>query len=102
MWLCPETAAYNHYLGVSESENPKSRKSAEQHFLKAIELDFASTASRIALAKLYIQVNLNRKAEQLLMQILKLDSENKDAQQLLQATGAPGSGRTGRHRSFFR
>jgi curved DNA-binding protein CbpA len=98
VWLCPEKAAYNHYLGVAESENPKSRKSAEQHFLKAIELDFTSTASRIALAKLYIQVNLNRKAEQLLMQVLEVDSENKEAQQLLQNLGGPGSSRAGRQR----
>jgi curved DNA-binding protein CbpA len=101
VWLCPEKAAYHHYLGVAESENPKSRKSAEQHFLKAIELDFASLASRIALAKLYIQVNLKRKAEQLLIQVLQVDSENREAQRLLQNTGEPDSSRTGRHRRPF-
>jgi hypothetical protein len=98
VWLCPEKAAYHHYLGVAESENPKSRKSAEQHLLKAIELDFASIASRIALARLYLQVNLTRRAEQLLVEVLQVDPENKEAQQLLQNAGDPDSRRTGRQR----
>jgi predicted Zn-dependent protease len=99
--LCPEKAAYHHYLGVAESENPKSRKSAEQHFLKALELDVVSIASRIALAKLYIQVNLNRKADHLLMEVLQLDSENKEAHRLLQSAGEPDSDRAGRRRHLF-
>ena len=47
-----EKAVYHHYLGVAESEMPKLRKSAEQHFLKAIELDTMTTESRLELAKL--------------------------------------------------
>jgi curved DNA-binding protein CbpA len=98
VWLCPEKAAYHHYLGVAESAIPRSRKSAEQHFLKSIELDFTSIASRMALAKLYIQVNLNRKAEQLLMQVLDMDSENEEARRLLQAIAHPDPNRAGRQK----
>jgi curved DNA-binding protein CbpA len=83
VWLRPEKAKYNHYLGVAESEFPKLRKSAEQHLLKALELDSASAASRLALAKLYIQVTLRRKAEQQLQELMRWDPENPEVLNLI-------------------
>ena len=73
VWLCPEKATYHYYLGVAESQVPKYRKSAEQHLLKAIELEDISAASHLALAKLYIDVRLPRKAELQLEQALRWD-----------------------------
>jgi curved DNA-binding protein CbpA len=83
VWLCPNKAKYNHYLGVAESEMPKLRKSAEQHLLKALELDNASAASRLALARLYIQVTLRRKAELQLQELTRWDPENPEVLKLL-------------------
>jgi tetratricopeptide (TPR) repeat protein len=83
VYLCPEKAVYHHYLGVAQSEIPKLRKKAEQHLLKALDLDSASVTSRLELAKLYLKVRLPRKAEMQLQQILRWDPENKEAQNLI-------------------
>ena len=83
VWLDPEKAVYHHYLGVAEAETPKLRKSAEQHFLKAIELNKMTLASRLELSKLYIKVELWRKAEQQLHYLLQLDPENQEVQKLI-------------------
>jgi curved DNA-binding protein CbpA len=82
VWLCPEKATYHYYLGVAESQVPKYRKSAEQHLLKAIELEDISAASHLALAKLYIEVRLPRKAELQLEQTLRWDPRNAEARKL--------------------
>ncbi len=82
VWLCPEKAVYNHYLGVAESEIPNLRKSAEQHLLKALELENSSTATRLELAKLYIKVMLRRKAEQQLQEVMRWAPNNREAQRL--------------------
>jgi curved DNA-binding protein CbpA len=83
VWLCPDKAAYNHYLGVAESQIPKLRKSAEQHLLKALELEDVSVDSHLALAKLYIDVKLPRKAEFHLQQVLRWNPQNAAARDLL-------------------
>ncbi|HTY61077.1 MAG TPA: DnaJ domain-containing protein [Acidobacteriota bacterium] len=82
VWLDPEKAAYHHFLGVAESEMPKLRKSAEQHFLKAIELNKSATASRLELAKLYIKVELRRKAEIQLQELMRWDPDNHEVKKL--------------------
>ena len=83
VWLDPEKAVYHHYLGLAESEIPRLRKSAERHFMKAIELNNTTTASRLELAKLYLKVQLWRKAEQQLNDLMHWDPENLEAQRLL-------------------
>lgn len=85
VWLCPEKAKYLHYLGVAESKIPRLRKTAEQHLLKAIELDDASAESHLELAKLYIEVHLPRKAELQLQQAILWGSENPEIQKLAAA-----------------
>ena len=82
VWLRPNKAAYNYYLGKAESEIPKLRKSAEQHLLKAIELEDLSADSHLALAKLYMTVMLPRKAEQQLDQALLWEPNNPEALKL--------------------
>jgi hypothetical protein len=82
VWLCPDKATYQYYLGVAESQIPKYRKSAEQHFLKAIELENMAAHSHLALAKLYIDVRLPRKAELQLEQALRWDPHNAEARKL--------------------
>jgi tetratricopeptide (TPR) repeat protein len=82
VWLRPEKAIYHYYLGLAESRVPKYRKSAEQHLLKAIELEDMSADSHLALAKLYIEVRLPRKAELQLKQALLWDPHDTEAQKL--------------------
>jgi len=82
VWLCPDRADYHRYLGVAQSEMPKYRKTAEQHLLKAVELDCLSTESRLELAKLYLKASLPRKAWMQLQEILRWDPENPEAHQL--------------------
>ncbi len=82
VWLCPEKASYNYYLGLAEARIPKFRKSAERHFLKAIELEDTSVDSHLALARLYIDVRLPRKAELQLDKVLLWEPNHAEAQML--------------------
>jgi curved DNA-binding protein CbpA len=82
VWLRPDKAKYNHHLGVAESELPKLRKNAEQHLLKALELDKTSIASRLELARLYIKVRLRRKAEMQLQELMGWDPQNREVHRL--------------------
>jgi DnaJ-domain-containing protein 1 len=83
VWFRPKKANYNYYLGLAESEMPALLKSAEQHFLKAIELESMSTETHLALAKLYIKVMLPRKAEMQLQEVLRWDPANAEAHRML-------------------
>lgn len=83
IWLRPEKAPYHHYMGVAQAKIPKSRKEAELHLLKALELNAMSTESHLELAKLYIQVGLRRKAEQQLQEILNWNQNHQEALTLL-------------------
>ncbi len=95
VWLAPEKAKFNHYLGVAESEIPKLRKSAEQHLLKALELDNTSMASRIELARLYIKVKLRRKAEAQLQELMRWDPHSREIQKLADAIREMDKAHTG-------
>ena len=84
VYLRPEKANYNYNLGLAESEVPGLYKSAEQHFLKAIELENMSADYHIALIKLYIKVKLPRKASRTLEDLLRWDPDNPEAHKLLE------------------
>jgi curved DNA-binding protein CbpA len=87
LWLRPENALYHHSMGVARSKNPKSRKEAEQHLLKALELDAMLTESHMELAKLYLQAGLRRKTEQQLQQLLYWKPNHREALKLLADLG---------------
>src|SRR5439155_19054726 len=63
VWSRPDVIRYQLYLGIAETEVPRLRKSAEQRLLKAVEADPMRLDTRLALGKLYIKVNLPRRAE---------------------------------------
>jgi curved DNA-binding protein CbpA len=86
-WFNPKKASFNYYLGLAELEISEFRKSAEQHLLKAIELESMSVDSHLALAKLYIKVMLPRKAEIQIHEALQLDPQNAEAHKLLNELG---------------
>ncbi|MBM3792311.1 MAG: tetratricopeptide repeat protein, partial [Acidobacteria bacterium] len=90
VWLCPEIARYRHYLGVAQMVNPRLRKEAEQHLLKALELDRSRVDSRLELGKLYMSVNLPKKAEGELLEVLRWDPDNSTALGLLEELGQGG------------
>jgi tetratricopeptide (TPR) repeat protein len=82
VWLCPDKADYHRYLGVAQSELPKYRKTAEQHLLKSLELDYTSMESRLELVKLYLKASLPRKAGMQLQDVLRWDPQNPEAHRL--------------------
>ncbi|MEJ2109959.1 MAG: DnaJ domain-containing protein [Acidobacteriota bacterium] len=82
IYLRPDNAQYNHFLGLAESEVRGLYKNAEQHFMKAIELESMSMDSRIALVKLYLKVNLRRKASLALEEVVRWDPGNPEIKKL--------------------
>ena len=82
VWLRPDKALYRHHLGVAESHLPRRRKSAEEHLLKAVELDPFLMDSRLELARLYLEAGLSRKAEAQIGEVLRWDPENRQAHRL--------------------
>ncbi len=82
------------------------RKDAERHLLKSIELDGMQVEPYIALGKLYISVNLPRRAEMQLQEALRWDPDNLEAKKLLQEVVTARGGQTGASRlsksPFFR
>ena len=84
-YLRPENYQYNYFLGLAESEISGLYKSAEQHFLKALESEPMSIDSRIALVKLYLKVHLRRKATMVLDEIMRWYPDNPEAIKLRDA-----------------
>jgi curved DNA-binding protein CbpA len=79
----PAKAEYLLYLGRTEAHNPRWKKRAEEHFLKAIEMGPSAPAPYLELAKLYKSGGLERKALEMCKQVLKWDPDNLTAQQML-------------------
>lgn len=67
------------HLGGALVSNPKVRYEAEQHFLRAGQIDPANANIALKLGQLYKEVGLLKKAEIYLNQALTLDSSNKEA-----------------------
>jgi curved DNA-binding protein CbpA len=83
VWLRPEIAKFHHYLGVAQSGIAKLRKESERHFLKALELDSTSLDSYMELGKLYLKVDLPKRAAVQFQQALRWDPGNAEALRLL-------------------
>jgi len=89
VWLLPDTARYHHFLALAQSEIPKYRKEAEAHYLKSIDLDSSAVESRLALGKLYMKVNLPRRAEAQFQEVLNWDATNPEALKLIEIVKIP-------------
>jgi tetratricopeptide (TPR) repeat protein len=83
VWLRPEVAKFHHYLGIAQSGIVKLRKEAERHLLKALELDSTSLDSYMELGKLYMKVELPKRAAVQFQQALRWDPGNAEALRLL-------------------
>ena len=83
VWLRPEIAKFHHYLGVAQSGIVRLRKEAEKHLLRALELDSTSLDSYMELGKLYLKVELPKRAAVQFEQALRWDPGNAEALRLL-------------------
>jgi tetratricopeptide (TPR) repeat protein len=83
VWLRPDMARYHFHLAVAQSEVASLRKEAEQHLLKAIELEPMNADNHVQLGKLYLKVNLPNRAEAQFQEALNLDSGHAEALRLL-------------------
>jgi curved DNA-binding protein CbpA len=91
VWLRPGNAKYHHYLGVAQIEIAALRKEAEQHLLKAIEFENMNADSYLQLGRLYLKVNLSKRAEAQFHEALRWDPENAEALRLLESLGGKES-----------
>jgi curved DNA-binding protein CbpA len=81
--LEPENARYRYWLAMTLTKNPKWRREAEEHFLKAIEFEQFNPAHYIGLALLYKEVGLLIRAEAQLRQALQVSPGDKSALEAL-------------------
>jgi len=79
----PAKAEYLIYLGRTEGHNPRWKKRAEEHLLKAIEMGPSAPAAYLELARLYKSGGLERKAAEMCRQVLRWDPDNREAQDLI-------------------
>jgi len=70
-------AAYHRLLGKALGKNPKWRKSAEEHFQKALDLEPFDFESYLGLADLYETAGLASRAKAMLSRALELDPGNE-------------------------
>jgi len=87
----PNKADYQRLLASVQAKNPRLRREAESHFLKAIELDPARADTYLQLGLLYRRLGDAEKAVMRLRECLKWDPANAEAGSAL-AELVPGAG----------
>ncbi|HYP27112.1 MAG TPA: DUF4388 domain-containing protein [Blastocatellia bacterium] len=91
--LDPSKPPYHFHLGMALIRNPRTRREAEQHLVKAAELDPYNSQIRAKLGLLYKEVGLPKKAEHYFREALELDPDNRAAlRELGAATKKPEMG----------
>ena len=92
----PQVARYRYWLAMALSKNAKWRREAEEHFLKALELEQFIADYYVGLGMLYKDAGMQKRAENQFKQALQLDPGNKVAQATLDiflaANAKKGSG----------
>jgi curved DNA-binding protein CbpA len=81
----PENARYRYWLAMSLSKNAKYRREAEEHFLKAIEIDQFVAEYFVGLGLLYKDAGLAKRSENQFRKALEVSPGNKSAQGALDA-----------------
>jgi len=79
----PEVARYRYWLAMALTKNAKWRREAEEHFLRAIELEQFNADYYVGLGMLYKEAGMQRRAESQLKQALQVNPGNKAAQEAL-------------------
>jgi curved DNA-binding protein CbpA len=83
VWLRPKDANFQLYLGIAQAEISKFRKEAEQHLLEAIKIDRTKAQPYLELGKLYLKVNLPKRAAAQFEEVLRWDPQNHTARSFL-------------------
>ena len=81
--LEPEVARYRYWLAMALSKNAKWRREAEEHFLKAIDLEQFNADYYVGLGLLYKEAGMQKRAESQLKQALQVNPANRAAQEAL-------------------
>ena len=79
----PENPRYRYWLGAALSKNAKWRREAEEHFLKAIQLEQFTPDAYVGLGLLYQEAGMHKRAENQFKQALQVSPDNKTAQDAL-------------------
>jgi curved DNA-binding protein CbpA len=74
---------YHRYLALVQSRNPRLRKEAEKHFLRAVELNPTLAENYAQLGILYRKMGQEEKSAQYLQSALSWDAGNETARQAL-------------------
>jgi curved DNA-binding protein CbpA len=77
--LEPSNGRYRYWLGMALTKNPKWRREAEEHFLKAIEIDQFKAEYCAGLGNLYKEVGMARRAQGQFNRALQLEPDNQTA-----------------------
>ncbi len=83
--LEPENARYRYWLGMSLSKNTKWRREAEEHFLKAIQLEQFTADHYVGLGLLYKEAGMMKRAENQFKQALQVAPDHKVAREAIEA-----------------
>ncbi|MEW5976976.1 MAG: DUF4388 domain-containing protein [Acidobacteriota bacterium] len=85
----PDNHRYRYWLAMALSKNPKWRREAEEHFLKAIEKEQFNASYYVGLALLYKEVGMNKRAEAQARQALEVNPSDVAANELLRSLAQP-------------
>ncbi|HXG68709.1 MAG TPA: DnaJ domain-containing protein [Blastocatellia bacterium] len=77
--LDPNKAHYHYHLGMALVRNPRTRREAEQHLVRAAELDPYNAQIRLRLGLLFKEAGLPKKAEHYFKEVLTMDPNNRIA-----------------------
>ena len=77
--LDPNKPHYHYHLGMALVRNPRTRREAEQHLVKAAELDPYNAQIRLRLGLLFKEAGLPKKAEHYFKEALAMDPNNRIA-----------------------
>lgn len=88
--LEPGNARYRYWLAMALARNPKWRREAEEHFLKAIEIDQFKAEYCAGLGSLYKEVGMVKRAQTQFNRALQLEPDNQTALEGLSSLTATG------------
>jgi len=75
----PSKSEYFHYLGLTQSKNPRWKKDAEANFLRALQIDPSNAVLYAQLGSIYAKGGLQSKAREMFRRALQWDPANREA-----------------------
>jgi curved DNA-binding protein CbpA len=90
--LDPSKAAYHYHLGSVLIRSPRTRHEAEEHLLKAAELEPYNAQIRLKLGLMYKEAGLAKKAQIYFREALQIDPDNKGAKREMAQTAGKAKG----------